>query len=335
MKKRVKMVDIARAANVSRTAVSLILNQVPGMRIAEATRQRVLQVARELGYDPGPRLEELSQENQRLFGLLINEISSAYPIDLVYGLQNWADAQGVQIIIQVTDGVLDRESAALDNFARFGVESVVYASSFSALATPPDGLHAFRHVLLNCRREDGTGLAVLPAERHGGSVATQHLLDIGCKRIATITGDPWQFASKERLAGYRRTLNKAGLNLGKAYEAASDWGHATGYHAARQLFELAEPPDAIFGQNDIIVRGILAAAQEAGLRVPQDLALVGYDDREFAKDLQISTVTLPHAEMAERALVDLASGGELGDKTLFIAGELIERATTQKDPARQ
>lgn len=335
MKKRVKMVDIARVAKVSRTAVSLILNQVPGMRIAEATRQRVLQVARDLGYDPGPRLEDLSRVQQRLFGVLINEISSAYPIDLIYGLQSCATAQGLQVIIQVTDGIADRERAALDNFSRFGVEGVIYASSFSAVAEPPDAIVGFRHVLLNCRREEGSGLAVLPAERHGGAVATQHLVDIGCRRIATITGDPWQLASKERLAGYRRTLNKADLNHGKAYEEVSDWSQGSGYEAARRLLNYPLPPDGIFGQNDIIVRGVLKAAHEAGLRVPQDLAVVGYDDREFAKDLEISSVTLPFAEMAERALLELASGNPVGDRTLFIAGELIERATTRESPTAQ
>lgn len=335
MKKRVRMVDIARAANVSRTAVSLILNQVPGMRIAEATRQRVLQVARELRYDPGPRLDELGRVPQRLFGVMINEISSAYPIDLIYGLQSCANAEGLQLIIQVTDGITDRELAALHNFSRFGVEGVIYASSFSTLAEPPKAIDGFRHVLLNCRREDSAGLAVLPAERHGGAVATQHLIDIGCRRIATITGDPWQFASKERLAGYRRTLNKAGLNRGKAYEEVSDWSQGSGHEATRRLLDLPEPPDAIFGQNDVIVRGVLAAAQEAGLRVPQDLAVVGYDDREFAKDLQISSVSLPFTEMAERALLELASEKPIGRRTLFVAGELIERATTGKPAAPQ
>ncbi|RYE54857.1 MAG: LacI family transcriptional regulator, partial [Hyphomicrobiales bacterium] len=86
-----------------------------------------------------------------------------------------------------------------------------------------------------------------------------------------------------------------------------------------------QPPDAMFCQNDIIARGALAAAGEAGVT----LALVGYDDREFAKDLGITSITLPFAEMAERALVELASEKTLADKTVFVAGELIERATTQ------
>ena len=330
MQKRVRMVDIARAANVSRTAVSLILNQVPGVRIAEATRQRVLQVARELGYTPGPMLADLDPDRKRLYGVLINEISSAYPIDLIYGLQNQANAQGVQIVIQVTDGVADHEVAALDTFERVGVAGVVYASTFSAVVEPSEQLGKFRHVLLNCRRTDGSGFAVLPAERHGGALAAQHLIDIGRRRIATITGDPWQFASKERLAGFHRVLNKAGLNLGAAFEQASDWGHTSGYQAARKLLDLPQPPDAIFCHNDIIARGAVALARDRELRVPDDLAIVGYDDREFAKDMGITSITLPFQEMAERALSELASDALLETRTIKVSGELVPRASSSK-----
>ena len=330
MQKRIKMVDIARAANVSRTAVSLILNQVPGVRIAEATRLRVLQVARELGYAPGPSLASLADEQKPLFGVLIDEISSAYPVDLIYGLQNQADAQGVQILIQMTGGSPDHEEAALDTFRRFGVQGVVYASTFSTIAAAPAALSEFRHVLLNCRRKDRDGFAVLPAERHGGALAAQHLIDIGCKRIATITGDPWQFASRERLAGYHRTLNKAGLNLGSTYEQASDWGHASGYAAAHALLTLPQPPDGIFCHNDIVARGAMACARDLGLDVPKDLAIIGYDDREFAKDLGITSITLPFAEMAERALGELAGNGTLGSRTLSVPGAMIVRASSAR-----
>jgi LacI family transcriptional regulator len=335
MKKRVKMVDIARAADVSRTSVSLILNQVPGVRIAEATRQRVLQVARDLGYTPGPALSALDPDRKRVYGVLINEISSAYPVDLIYGMQNWADAQGIQLLIQVSDGVADHEMAALDLFERIGVAGVVYASTFSAIVSPPERLAAFRHVMLNCRREDRTGHSVLPAERHGGGLAAQHLIELGRKRIATIVGDPWQFASRERLAGYHRDLNKAGLNLGAQYEEVSDWGHASGYAAAMRLLSLPEPPDAIFCHNDIIARGALQAASEMGLNVPSDLAIVGYDDREFAKDMGISSITLPYLEMAEKALSELVDGKPLSDRVLSISGRLLQRASTVMSTQKQ
>lgn len=331
MQKRVKMVDVARAANVSRTAVSLILNQVPNVRIAEATRQRVLQVARELGYAPGPSLDQIAPDGQRLFGLLINEISSAYPVDLIHGVQNQADSQALQVIIQVTDGLPDRELAALDTFARLGVEGVVYATTFTALVTPPPALNRFRHVLLNCRRADRSGRAILPAERHGGALAAHHLIGLGRRRLAAITGDPWQFASIERQAGFRRTLGAAGLI--PIAEVSGDWSHAGGYAAASALLQRADRPDALFCHNDIMARGALAAARDLGLAVPQAIAIIGYDDREFAADLDISTITLPFGAMAERAMADLAGKTDLPSGTLAVQGELIARASTMAMPA--
>jgi LacI family transcriptional regulator len=328
MKKRVKMVDVARAAKVSRTTVSLVLNQIPGVRIAEATRQRVLQVAREIGYSPGPLLEHLDPERKRLFGVLINEISAAYPIDLIYGLETWSHAQGLQVIIQVTDGRPDRETAALENFERIGVEGVVYANTFTAIATPPQALNRFRHVLLNCRREDSTGFAVLPAERHGGAVAADHLIGLGRRRFGTITGDPWQLATTDRLAGYHRALNRAGMNRGSDYERHSDWSHDVGYAATQELLALPEPPDALFCHNDLIARGAIAAARDNGLQVPKDIAIIGYDDREFSRNLGISSIALPWSEMGERAMAALAGDADLPTKTINIHGQLVARAST-------
>lgn len=328
MNKRIKMVDVARTANVSRTTVSLVLNQVPGVRIAEATRQRVLQVARDLGYSPGPSLMAFNPPASRMFGLMINEISAAYPIDLIYEVQTWAEAQGVQVLIQVTDGLPDREAIALDNFARYDVQDILYASSFSALVSPPTKLQQFRHVLLNCRSEKNESFAVMPAERLGGAMATEHLLGLGRHRIATITGDPWQVASLERLAGYRRALKKADRNCGTDYERIGDWSHAGGYAAMRDLLTLPAPPDAVFCQNDLMARGAMAAAREAGLAVPGDLAIIGYDDREFAKDLGLSSITLPFAAMAERAMGALTGAEAPSSKVISVAGSLVARAST-------
>lgn len=330
MKKRVKMVDVARAAHVSKTTVSLVLNQIPGVRIAEDTRQRVLRVARELGYEPGPDLHQIDPDRKRLYGVLINEISAAYPINLIEGMQIWADAQGVQVVIQVTGAIPDHETAALENFARFGVDGVIYARTFTAIVEPPPKLEAFRHVFLNCRRADGVGVAVLPAERSGGTLATEHLIGLGRKRIATITGDPWQLAAKERLEGYHRALARAGLSRDGALELNGDWGHESGYAATIRLLELPDPPDAIFCQNDIMARGALAALRAHGRSVPAEVAVIGYDDREFAKTLEptLTSVTLPHVEMAERAIQYLAAGTPSGDRTVSIRGELILRQSS-------
>lgn len=330
MKKRVKMVDVARAAEVSRTTVSLILNDIPGVRIAEATRQRVLRTARDLGYTPGPFLSDLDPVGKRLVGVLINEVSAAYPVDILYGLQTFADAQALQLIVQMTDGLADREAAALDTLGRLGVEHVIYASAFTTPLRPAAALGRFRHVLLNCRREDGSGLAVLPAERHGGFVATRHLASLGRRRIATITGDPWQWASKERLAGYHRALTRDDLPRSDQFVRSTNWSHAAGFEAALTLLRLDAPPDAIFCHNDLVARGAIAAARSLGGRVPDDIAIIGYDDREFAQDLEISSITLPFADMAETALAALVSEETLEDRTISVEGRLLVRGSTVK-----
>lgn len=333
MKKRVRMVDIARAAQVSQTTVSLVLNQIPGVRIAGETRQRVLQVARELGYAPGPALHELDPARSRIFGVLINEISAAYPINLIDGLQTWADAQAAQLLIQVTGGIADHETAALENFRRFGVDGVVLATTFTAFVEPPELLASFPHVFLNCRRKDKLGVSVLPGERSGGFVAAQHLIDIGCKRLATITGDPWQQATISRRTGFRQALRRAGLPHDPSYEKVGNWSHRRSRELTSELLALPEPPDGIFCQNDIMARGAMAAIREAGLRIPQDVAVVGYDDREFAKDLEppLTSITLPHAEMAERTMQHLvAKPAPHQTKLHSIRGELVMRASTAR-----
>jgi LacI family transcriptional regulator, galactose operon repressor len=324
------MVDIARVAKVSQTTVSLVLNQVEGIRIAEDTRQRVLSVARELGYLPAPALRAFGRAGTKLFGVVIDEISAAYPSNLIDGLQSAAEARAAELIIQITGGRGDRETAALENFARLAVSGVIYATTFTRLVQPPRRLDAFPHVFLNCRRKDKHGLSVLPDERRGGKMAAQHLIDAGCKRIATITGDPWQSAATDRLAGFRLTLQRNGLSCDPACVRHGDWGHESGWRSTRELLALERPPDGLFCQNDVMARGALVAIEETGLRVPHDIAVVGYDDRDFAKNLRppLTTISLPHAEMAEQALAQLT--GQANDRTASahrVSGALIIRAS--------
>ncbi|AJY46533.1 hypothetical protein TM49_13985 [Martelella endophytica] len=333
MKKRIRMVDIADAAKVSRTTVSLVMNNIPGTRIAEATRQHVIRVARELGYAPGPLIEDIDPEQKRIFGVLMNELAAAYPTDLIDSLQTFADDHGFQVVIQVTGLNPDHETAALRNFSRLGAEGVIYATAFTTIVTPSPALDSHRHVFLNCRRKDGAGTSVLPAERHNGALATQHLIDRGCRRIATITGDPWQLACKERLAGYRRALNQAGLAHYPALECSTDWGHRQAHIATTEMLEQGAGPDGIVCQNDIIARGAIAAIRDFGLRVPDDIAVIGYDNREFTKDLHISTIILPHVAMAERAMTILTDDHPLKDGTQTIPGNLVTRDSTAKGEA--
>lgn len=330
VKKRVKMIDVARRAQVSQTTVSLVLNNISGTRIADATREHVIETARLLGYSPGPMLHDLDDDGVPIVGVLINEISSAYPIDIIDGLHMAARAGAAQLAIFVTDGVVEREAQALKSLKRLGVHSVIYANTFTAGVHPTEDLHDFTHVYVNCFRNDGRGIAVVPGERAAGFAAAQYLMHTGCRRLATITGDSWHSSTQRRLSGFRRGAKAGDLSLDPAYIKYGDWQHARGREAMLELLALAAPPDGVFCQNDMLARGALAAIGEAGLKAPDDISVLGFDDREFARDLGLSTMILPHAAMAERAMAILARNEALDvPNTISVRCRLVPRATTR------
>lgn len=329
MKKRVKMVDIARAAGVSQTTVSLVLNNIDGVRITDDTRQRVIETARRLGYTPGPMLHDLDSGTPPIVGVLINEISSAYPIDIIDGLHMSARTQAAQLAIFVTDGLVEREAQALKTLQRLGAGSVVYANTFTTGVHPTDDLASFPHVFVNCFRTDGKGIAVLPGERAAGFVAAQHLIAGGRKRLAVITGDSWHTSAQRRLYGFRRGLTAGGMTLDPDLLIHGSWGHGSGYQAMKQLLALGNPPDGVFCHNDMMARGALIAIAEAGLSVPGDIAVLGYDDREFAADLGLSTLIQPYADMATRAMAILVHPRDMTvPTTISVRCRLVPRHTT-------
>lgn len=331
-KKRVKMIDVARAAGVSQTTVSLVLNNVPDQRIPALTRNHVIETAQSLGYSPGPDLQDLKDEAVPILGVLINEISSSYPIDIIDGLHVGARAAAKQLAVFVTDGVIEREVEALSSLGKLGVRNVIYANTFTAAVRATEELRKFRHVYVNCFPHDGEGTAVIPGERAAGFAAAQHLVRGGATRVATITGDAWHSSAQRRLSGFRRGLKAAGLALDPDLNIAGDWGHAKGYEAMLRLLEHPVPPDAVFCQNDMLARGALAALTEAGMGVPETISVLGFDDREFARHSGLSTMLLPHAAMAQRALAILLSGKDLHmSQTISIRCPLVARQTTRPE----
>lgn len=163
----------------------------------------------------------------------------------------------------------------------------------------------------------------------GAQIATQHLVDLGHRRIGFVSGlDDW-IEAQNRLAGYQDILLKHGLTVDQALIKRGDWGVDSGYQAAQDLLSLGEKPTAIFAANDIMALGVIYAVQDAGLQIPDDVALVGYDDREFAAWIRpaLTTIRMPSYEMgqaAARLLLKQVSGEELEDATQ-IPGKLIIR----------
>jgi LacI family transcriptional regulator len=334
--RRPTMTDVARLAGVSQSSVSLVLNKMMGARISDATRDRVMEVAREIGYAlPGARRQVRPALERTVIAYLVDEIStSPHPVVSFDGARDLSWESGFLLQAYVTRSNAELEAATIEIIRRDpNVLGVIYSTIFTRRVSPPPTLDEIPTVLLNCYAPERRMHSVVPGEVAGAFVATQHLIDHGHRRIGFINGEPWMDASADRLKGYRQALATADIAFSPDILRHGDWLPLTGYQLALELLQVQNPPTAIFCANDLMAIGALEAASETGLRVPDDVSVMGYDDQELARYTHppLSTLTLPNYEMGRRAaemLIDLAvRSSTVWPKAIKIDGPLIERSS--------
>ncbi len=336
---RPTMTDVARIAGVSQSSVSLVLNEMTGARISAETRTKVRDAARKIGYRlPGPRqLPQAGPGTRRnVIAFVVDEIStSPHPVITLDGARDHAFEQGFLVSAHATRSNHDLEDAILSAIAADpAVIGVIYATIFTRRITVPDQLNGIATVLLNCVGEARQHVAVVPGEVAGGFAATAHLTGLGHRRIAFINGEPWMDAAIDRLKGYKQALATADIAFDDALLRNGDWLPLRGYEAALELLALPDPPTAILCGNDLMALGALEAASERGLRVPEDLSIMGYDDQELARYTHppLTTIVLPNYEMGLKAaelLIDAAAHGKpVRPMTIKVDGPVVVRNTT-------
>ncbi len=313
--RRVTMKDIAVEANVGQSTVSFVLNGRADMRISDETRNRVIRAAKKLGYRPRTAGRPPSGVGQDFIGIIFDEVAtSPWAMATIEGAQEAAWSRNVVVEVVMTGGDPAYEAAVLKKWAAERVAGVVYASILTRMASSlPDGLAMQRAVLLNCYESEQEYSSIVPAERRGGEIATQTLIDAGCKRIAFIAGEPWMEASDQRREGYLRAINAANSPQDAPIIVEDRYLLSGGRTATLDLMAGDTPPDAIFCATDLIAVGCYEALKELGLRIGPDVAVVGYDDQDFVRHLSppLTTVLLPHREMGRQAVRLLLDGAEL------------------------
>jgi LacI family transcriptional regulator len=306
------MVDVANEARVSQTTVSLVLNHADGARLAAQTRERVIKAAAKLGYQLGRRGGS-PPSRAATIGFVCDEISTDPWTSIGFdGVREKAWERGFTVTVAVTRGDIDMEAAALEQLASQPLLGVIYATINTRLVHPPATLPQTPTVLLNCHVANGALPSVVPSEVAGGHAATNFLLRAGHRRIGYINGEPSMEASRQRLRGYRQALTTADLPFDPELVRDGNWQPVSGYENAHALMRLPSRPSAIFCANDLMALGCYDALRELGLRIPDDVAVMGYDDREIARHLHppLTTVLLPHFEMgtiAAELLFDMAA----------------------------
>jgi LacI family transcriptional regulator len=301
---RPTMTDVAAAAGVSQTTVSLVLSGAAGARLAAGTRDRVVVAAAALGYERQPRPTAAAlQAEAGTIGVLFDEMSPdpwcALALD---GVRARAWEHGVTVLTAVTGGDRDLEAAALARLGALPLLGLIYGRIHTTEVEPPEALRRHRAVLLNCYAADRSLPSIVPGEVAAGHAATDRLLRAGHRRIGFINGEAWMDAARDRLKGYRQSLATADLPFDPDLVRVGNWQPSSGYGCTLDLMR-AEAPTAIFCANDLMALGCIAALRELGLRVPEDVSVMGFDDREIAQHTlpPLTTMLLPHADMGARA----------------------------------
>lgn len=304
---RVRLADVAKAAGVSPATVSLVLNDAES-RISDETKERVRRVADEVGYSPNPIARSLRTRVTGTIGLVSDRIATTpFAGRMLAGAQEVARENGRLVILVDTDGHPEIESDAISTLVNHRVDGMVYASMYHRVIPAPAGLPAGT-VFLDCRPEDGGYPAVVPDDYAGGRVATQELVDAGHRRIAFIDNDEDRpVAAELRLRGYLDVLAENGIEPDPALHVFSPTSAAGGQQASAALFALAPErrPTGVFAYNDRIAAGVVTWAHRHGIRIPDDLSVVGYDDQQLVAaelDPPLTTVSLPHAAMGRWAM---------------------------------
>ena len=327
---RVTISDVARRAGVSPTTVSHVLS---GKRlVGAATRATVLEAIEELGYRPNHVARNLRTRQSHMIAVVVPDITNTFYAVLTRGLADAVDAAGYGTYVCNTDGQQERERKFLQDVLDRGVDGVVFASGDTA--SPVELQTSGGTTPMICigeHRDNAMCDAVIPDDEKGSEDAGAFLASRGYRRIAMIQGPPRYGAA--RTAGFRTAMQAAGRTVPSRYLVRGDWTRKGGQEAMTRLMSLPSPPDAIFCANDLMAIGALDVAHQLGLRVPDDLAVVGFDDVDAATIVtpRLTTVRNPAYEIGSAAgdlLLSRTSGRYTGaGRTVVLPCPLVERSS--------
>lgn len=335
---RVTSQDVARAAGVSRTTVSLVLNGVQGIKIRPETRQRVLEIAEQLGYVPNAAAQALVSQRAQIIGLFLtrqsHHISSdAFITQTLEGLLEVAHQQGLRLLIDIIEPEHPAE-VYLEMARAKRIDGIL----LSGPRMDDDALRllereGFPTVLIG--QLPGTNFCFVDVDNCASAeMAVAHLIQLGHTRIACITNAAASYtAAVDRLQGYQNALNSAGLEFDPALVRYGDFTVDSGYQQMKSLLESGAQFSAAFVASDTLVLGAKAALMERGLRVPHDISLVGFDDLPFAQYLSppLTTVHLPAVELARQAcnlLICLLQGEQHCRQHIILDTHLVVRGSS-------
>ena len=325
--------EVAESAGVSYATVSHVINNT--RLVSPETRERVLAAMDALHYRPNALARSLRQGKTNTLGLVLPDSANPFFAEISRSIEDEAFKKGYSVFLCNTELDTERELFYVDVLSKKQVDGII----FVAAGDQPDSLDYLVQrnmpvVMIDRNLPNVEVDAVLTDNRLGGFLATRHLIELGHTRIACIAGPSSITPSAERIIGYRRALEEAGLSYDETLTLRGDYHAQSGMDVTHAILKMHPRPTAIFALNDLMALGALRAAAEAGCSVPGDLAVIGYDDLEISHftNPPLTTIAQPKKEIgvqAVRLLVERMSRKNLPPSRLVLPPELIVRRSTQ------
>ena len=326
------MKDVARMAGVSTSTVSHVINN--DRFVSDAIREKVEAAVKDLNYAPSALARSLKLNQTHTIGMLITASTNPFYSELVRGVERSCFERGYSLVLCNTEGDEQRMNRNLETLMQKRVDGLLLLGTETHQPSKEimQRYPSVPTVMMDWAPFDGTSDLIQDNSLLGGEMATDHLIARGYRKIACIAGPQDKTTARHRLEGYRRAMQRAGLTILPGYEVHCDFEFEGGVDAMKQLLALAEPPHAVFAGNDAVAVGAYQALYQAGLSVPQDMAVMGYDDIELAKYLAppLSTIHQPKDSLGELAidtLIHRLQNPEREAQILVLTPELVERAS--------
>lgn len=338
MSDRVLMKDIARDLNVSVVTVSKALRHHDD--ISEATRERVLQRVRELNYRPNMVARTLATQRSFIIGFVVPDLMISFFAEVSKGVARRLAPLSYHVVIACSDENPDTERQEIERLLARQIDGLIIAS---AQRRPNKELFQLLesdrvpYVLIDRLLPGLKANFVGVKDEEIGVLATSHLVEQGCRRIAHIRG-PMLSTGTGRHRGYRKALAYHGLEAPANYVVNGEWGKNTGYLAMRELLKCDPPPDGVFCYNDAVAAGAIMAALEGGWKVPDDIAIVGAANVDYSDVLRVPLSTIDQStvligEKAADLLVRLIEAETpLPPEQIFIPPRLVVRGSSRRMP---
>lgn len=327
--RKVTIVDVAEEAGVSYSTVSRVINNYEFVK--PSTRRRVQQAMKQLGYTPNQHARSLAGGHSQIIGLLVPTLDNSYMGEIIRGIDEELAMVEYDLMLYTTHRNKGKESNYVKTITNGLVDGLLLIVPLTPIAYL-DALKVqnFPYVLIDQVDQENSSPVIDATNRQGAYDATRYLIALGHTRIGFVVGLRALSSAEQRLEGYKAALADSGIPYNPALVVEGDFLQPSGYTAAQELLALPELPTAIFSSNDVMAFGVMDALRDRGLRIPEDISVVGFDDIPHASlsHPKLTTVRQPLDQMgriAARLLLDQIENPGLPVRRITLETELIIR----------